>query len=141
MSRTLIRAALEGPLATWAASQTPAIPVAYEGIPFKPPANNARYLRGHLVPVATQTLDIGMRHRRYAGLWQVSLYIPTGSGLAFAQQAEAELDSIYTTTTPLLSGSLRLWITQPMSAAAAVATDDGLLLIPITCRWEAHVTT
>ena len=138
MSKAIVRRVLESTLGTWAAAQVPAMQVAYEGVPFTPPALSVSYARGFMLPAMTVSLDLARSHRRYMGIWQVSLYIPEGQGLAVAQAAEASLDAAYTVHAPLVNGTVLVYITHPMSAASAMP-DDGRIHIPISCRYEAHV--
>lgn len=139
MSKAIVRRVLESTLGTWAAAQVPAMKVAYEGVPFTPPVLSVTYARGFMLPAMTVSIDLGQRLRRYVGIWQVSLHIPEGQGLAVAQAAEASLDAAYTTHAPLVNGTVLVYITMPMSAAAAIP-GDGRIHVPISCRYEAHVS-
>jgi len=135
MSQALIRQAFEGSLATWAAAQTPPIPVAWENVSFTPPAG--RYARASLLPGGTASDDLEGLLRSYLGLFQVSLCMPIGSGSAEAEALVASLDAQFSTTAPMTSGALTVYITAPMSAAAALAEPDRHV-IPVACAYTAH---
>lgn len=79
MSNAIIRAYMEGKIATWAAAQSPAIPVAYEDVPFTPPATG-HYLEVFLMPAATLTATIKGTRGRMIGLFQINLYTRAGQG-------------------------------------------------------------
>ena len=52
MSDAIIRAAIESRLTAWAKAQSPAIPIAYENMGYKP-TTGQRFLRGTLMPAGT----------------------------------------------------------------------------------------
>lgn len=69
MSNKTIRAALEGRLATWAATQS--LTVAYENIAFNQPAGT--YLRAWYLPATNDSEDLSGLHTRYLGIFQVDV--------------------------------------------------------------------
>lgn len=69
MSLKTIRSALEGRLATWAATQS--LTVAYENVPFQQPATT--YLRAWLLPATNASQDLAGLHTRYLGIFQVDV--------------------------------------------------------------------
>ena len=93
MSQDRIRTALETVLSTWAAAQSPAIPVAWENVEFTQP--EGRYLRAFLLPAQTISADIGRANRRYAGVFQVSVVMPLGDGPVPAEVIVASLAALF----------------------------------------------
>jgi hypothetical protein len=136
MSQAIVRQALELTLSTWAAAQSPAIPVAYENVEFTPPAG--RYVRAFLLPAPTESLDLARVHRRYFGVFQVSLVMPKGTGPAAAEALLASLSAAFPTSAPIVRTNVRVWLTQPMSAAPAIQEPDRYV-IPVSAPYEAHV--
>jgi hypothetical protein len=134
MTTALIRSAFESSVKAWADAQTLAVQVAFENVEFTPPA--ARYLRVNLLPNQTQSDDLGGAHRRFTGLFQVTACMPIGQGPAGAQAIEAALTALFTTTAPITSGALRIFITEPLSAGPALQEGDRYL-VPLTLSYRA----
>ena len=77
MSQAIIRKAIETALNTWAGTQS--LSVAWENRAFTP-TNGTTYLRAFMLPIATLSQDLGREHRRYGGVFQVSVCLPVGTG-------------------------------------------------------------
>jgi Bacteriophage related domain of unknown function len=120
-----IRTAFESRLATWAASQSPALPIAYENRAFIPPANN-RYLRAYIIPATTNYNTLEQTDRDYEGIFQVSIVQPLSAGTASAGTIALALDGLYTPS--FLEGSTRIFVTQPMSIAPAIIEPNAYVL-------------
>lgn len=135
MSQALIRAAFEQALNTWAAAQTPAVPVAWENVVYTPTAG-ARYARAFLLPARTTSDDLAGAHRHYEGVFQVSLVMPLGTGPAAAEALIASLDSAFPLTAPITSGSVKVFLLSPMSAAPALNEPDRFV-VPVSCTYRA----
>lgn len=134
MSDALIRAAFESRLATWAAAQTPAIPVAFENVAFTPPAG--RYLRAFILPATTISLTLDRLHRQRKGVFQVSIVMPIGTGPGAAQTIAAALDTLFPLTTPMVQGSQRIHLITPMSAGPAIQESDRYT-VPVSAQYQA----
>lgn len=134
MSKARIRAAFEDRLTTWAAAQTPEIRIAWENIKFTPP--EGRYGRANLLPARTVSRDLSGMAREYAGVFQVSLYMPIGSGPGSADALEASLDAAFPVEDTLGDDQFRIYITSPMSAAPALEDADRYV-IPVSCMYRA----
>jgi hypothetical protein len=134
MSNALIRAAFETRLATWAAAQVPAIPIAYENVTFTPPSG--RYLRSFLLPADTQSLTLDGLHREYIGIYQVSIALPINTGAGAGQMLSAALDTLFPVAAPMTQGGLNVWVTSPMSAGPAIQEPDRFV-IPVSCGYQA----
>lgn len=135
MSQALIRAALETPLATWAAAQSPAISVAWENVTFSP---GSRYVRANLLPAQTISLDLLGKHRRYQGLLQVTLVMPQGAGMGATEALVSSLEALYPQHAWFTAGGLSVQIVRPMSAASGIP-GDGDVSVPVTCRYQADI--
>ena len=69
MSDKTIRAALEGRLATWAATQS--LTVQYQNVPISQPATT--YLRAWFMPANRGSKDLAGLHTLYAGIFQIDV--------------------------------------------------------------------
>lgn len=132
MSNTKIRAGFESPLATWAAAQSPPIPIAYENKTFTPPT--ARYIRAFLLPAQTDSVDLQGAHRSYRGVFQVSLYMPTGTGAGAAELLVMAICALYPIR--IASSGLSIVLTRPMAARPAISDPDRYI-VPIDCAYRA----
>lgn len=138
MTIARIRTALEGKLATWAAAQSSAIPVAWQNVAFDPPAT--LYARSFLLPADTNSRDLAGVHREYIGIYQVSLVMPAGEGPGAADALVASLDAAYPTTTYITSGALKVWVTRPFSAGPPQQEDDRYV-VPCSMAYRADTYT
>lgn len=135
MSNVLIRTAFESRLATWAAAQTPPLPIAYENRAFTPPANN-RYLRAYLIPARTASDYLEGTQRSYEGIFQVSIVQPLTAGTASASTIALALDALYPVS--FLDGAMRVFITAPMSIAAPIIEPNNYVL-PVSCFYRVEL--
>lgn len=134
MSQSLIRAAFETRLKTWADAQTPAIPLAWQNVPFAP--TPGRYARALLLPSPTRCDTLEGGHRRYQGIFQVSLVMPVGAGSRTAEVLAGDLDATFPMT--FEHDGLRICLLQPMSAAPAIADADRYV-IPVSAPYRVDV--
>ncbi len=136
MSLALVRAAFEVRLAAWAAAQSPAIPVAYQLKTFTPPTT--RYVRAWLLPAPTNSVDITGLHREYKGVFQVDICTPAdGQGTGAANALAASLDAYFPLTGPMTQGSIKVYVTAPMSATQprGEGTHD---VTSVSCEYLCH---
>lgn len=135
MTTARIRAAFEAPTNSWAAGLSPAMPIAWTNVQFTQP--DGRYAKAFLIPSRTVSRDLGGVNRSYAGVFQVSLYLPIGTGPAMADALAASLDQAFPVGTELVSGSLRISLTTPMSPADAFE-DASRYVVPVSCTYRAE---
>ncbi len=136
MSNRLIRAEFESRLATWAAAKVPPIPVAYQNKTFTPPT--ARHVRAFLLPAQTDSRDLDGLHRLYLGVWQVSLFMPIGTGAGAAELLVDEICDLYPKSMSVLlpTSEIILTLSRPMSAAPPI-NDPAYYIVPISCSYSA----
>lgn len=135
MSNKRIRAAIEGRLSTWAGAHSPALPIAWEDVPFTP--SNAVYLRGFLLPATTRSDDLGGEHRQWRGFYQISLVCPINTGPGVAEGIAEELDALFPVNLLLPIGGLSVQIVSPASAAPALQ-DVQSYTIPVSLGYSAQ---
>jgi hypothetical protein len=134
MTVTRVRQAFEVALNTWAAARTPALPVAWANVPFTPTAS--RHARAHLMPAPTTNEMLSGKHRRYEGIFQVSLYVPEGSGDAEARTLADSLDTVFSPSSPLTNGGLKVYLTQPVSQTQGI-NEDGWYRLHASAAYRA----
>lgn len=136
MSDTLVRAAFETRLKSWADAQVPPIPVAWENVPFNPPTG--RYVRCYLMPAPVASETMNGEHRRRMGVFQVSLCMPAGAGVAPAVGLAASLDLTYPLAQPMTYNGLNIFLLSPMSMAPAIQEEDRYV-VPVSCTYRADI--
>lgn len=134
MSLPDIRYLLESRLKTWAAAESPAIPVAWQNVALTPPAT--RYLRAFVLPAETGSQTLDGSHRRYTGVWQVNVVVPIGTGPGAAEAIAQEIADLYPMNDLLSMTGLDLYITSPMSIHPAIQDSDRFT-VPVSCRYRA----
>lgn len=136
MSHLIVKAAFETRLETWAAAQTPPISVAFENVGFE--SSSASFVSGFLLPAETVSLSLDGSHRQFTGIYQVSIHSEVGIGLGYALGLAASLDILFPTTTPLVQGSSKIYVTRPMSLGPGIQ-DGGHLVIPASFQYHLDV--
>lgn len=134
MSQQIVRRALEKKLATWATANS--LTVAYENVDFTPP--DGAYIRANLLPANTLSETLDRLHRRYSGVFQVTLMMPRGTGPAAAESLVASLVTEFTPSATITESSVRVYILDPASAASAIQDMDRYI-VPVSINYEAHV--
>jgi len=132
MSNKLIRSLLEQRLAAWAAAKP--IPVAWDNVKFTPPAG--AYLRASLLPADTTSIDLAGEHRGYLGLFQVSVYVPLGTGAGAAEALADEIAALFPMMLRLQAGAFWLQVTAPASQYPGIPGDTHYML-PVRLRYRA----
>lgn len=133
--KDIIRAAFERTLADWAAAQTPAIPVAFENVAFKPPATGP-YLRCFLLPADTVDNTMAGQLSEYRGLFQVNVVCPAGTGPTAAEALTAAIAALYPARGRLSYSGKAVLIATPMRERPAMQ-DTSTYTIPMDCRYMA----
>lgn len=133
--KAIIRAAFEKTLADWAAAQTPAIPVAFENVAFKPPATGP-YLRCFLLPADTVDNTMAGQLSEYRGLFQVSVVCPAGTGPTAAEALTAAITALYPAKARMTFAGFTVMVATPMRERPALQ-DTSTYTIPMDCRYMA----
>jgi len=136
VSQALVRAAFETALSTWAAAQTPPIPVAWENVNFNPPAS--RYIRANLLPADTASFDLLGKHRRYQGVLQIMLCMPLGVGKGATEALVSAIEALFPQAAWFTASAFRVQVASPMSAAPSFP-DDSKMLTPVSCRYRSDI--
>jgi len=138
MSNVLVRRALETVLNTWANAQTPIVQVAWENTRFQTPI--VRHIRTHMLPGRTTQSTLEGRHRSFTGIFQVSIFEPTGNGPGAALALCDSLDLVYSPSTPIVIGGLTIFIVTPVTAGPAQQeTEWHVCPMSFTYRADTYV--
>ncbi|WP_054064869.1 phage tail terminator-like protein [Pseudomonas asplenii] len=136
MSDTLIRAAFETRLASWASTRSPVLPVAYEDVSFEPPSDGSAYLKAFLMPASTGSEDLAGAHSVFLGVFQVSIVTQAGQGRGIASRIADELRELFPNNLGLQSGGLTVYVRTPLATAPSLAGDTTTTL-PTSFQYRA----
>jgi hypothetical protein len=134
MSNAIIRAALETTLATYATAQ--GLSVAYENRSFTP-ATGVTYLRAFLLPGATDSQDLGRLHRKFVGVFQVSIVMPLGTGPGAGEALAVSLAAAFPPATPIVRSGITTYVMTPMSSGPHIQEQDRYV-IPCSLTYQAN---
>lgn len=138
MSFNTVRAGLESRVKTWAAAQTPPVPIAWEGIKFDP-VPGVPYLRVDILPATTLSNDLAGEHREWNGIMQVSVLIPQGQGPYFVDGVVLPgLDALFSPGVGFVYQGIRIRALQPVDRAGALQETDRNR-VPLSIRYHAQV--
>lgn len=135
MSQARIRSAIESRLASWAAARVPALPVAWENVPFTPPAG--AYLRAFLLPASTISRDMKGDHRGYRGVYQVSVVVPSGNGPGAGEAIAKEVADLFPVNLQMTASGLTVQVVSPVSIANAIPETDRRV-VPTSFEYRAQ---
>lgn len=136
MSNDVIRAAIEARLLAWAKVQTPPIPVAFANMDFTPTVGQ-RYLQGHLMPAGTLNPSQGGLHKRYNGLYQVSIRTPAGKGTTDSLAIAGALEELFRCPTTLPKGGISVHIDSTPAIGPGGNDGNGFWMTPVTISYHA----
>ena len=90
-----IRGDIESRLLSFAAAQTPPIPVALEGVPLTRPTNSTFYFELFFLPSTTTTVTLGARHIRQRGMVQINVWTVDGHGSGALEAMADQVAALY----------------------------------------------
>lgn len=136
MTMPRIRSLLELRLSTWASARNPTLPIAWEGVPFEPPAG--MYLRAFIMPAPTDSGDLASAHREYRGVFQVSIAAPNDAGPGAGEAIAEEIAALFPAALRLTiaSPAFELLMLTPMSIAQAIPEPDRRV-VPVFAQYRA----
>lgn len=137
MSNKIIRSAIEGRLKEWAAEQVPPIPVILQNRGAKPVVGE-RYLRGTLIPVDTLNPSQGAQHKRYSGMYQVSIYERENEGTGDSDDLAKAIEVLFACPTTITKGDLNVRVQQTPSIASSRPDEAGFFMTPVTIKYSAE---
>ncbi|MYM34938.1 hypothetical protein GTP38_11380 [Duganella sp. FT94W] len=134
MSHDIARAAIETRLTAWAKARTPALPVAFGNFAYTPTTGQS-YLQGDLLPADTLNPSQGGKHKRYIGLYQVSVRTPAGKGATESAAISKSIEELFPCATTLQYAGPSVHIDSTPSVGAG-RPDGGFWMVPITISYH-----
>ena len=111
MSDKTIRAALEGRLATWAATQS--LTVQYQNAPITQPSGT--YLRAWYLPANRGSQDVAGTHVLYSGIFQIDVVGVENVGTGAVATVVENIAAQFPNSLSLSASGLTIRITKPAS--------------------------
>ena len=111
MSDKTIRAALEGRLATWAATQS--LTVQYQNVPINQPTTT--YLRAWFMPANRGSKDLAGLHVLYAGIFQIDVVGVENVGTGAVATIVENIAAQFPNNLLIVKSGLTIQITAPPS--------------------------
>ena len=133
MSQSVIRSYFETRLKTWADAQSPAIAIAYEGMPFTKPVT-APYLELFLLPASTTNPSTEAVRRREIGIFQINVVVADGKGSKESQNIAEAIITLF----PVVPKGI-VSVEQTPHVGHPLVNLDGKRVLPvsITYRYES----
>lgn len=127
-----IRQELESKVAEWAATQSPPIPVSYEGVPFTKPASGP-YLQLFMLPSVTTNPTVDGVRKRIRGFFQINVCVPDGKGSKQVEEIAEAIASLF----PVADKAAFPTVSIEQHAQTGQATiDAGFRVVPVTVRYR-----
>lgn len=132
MSNSIIRAALESRLATWANAQVPKVTVAFEGVASQKPSDGSLYLEAFLMPNPTMNKTVDAKRNTYTGLFQINCWAPSGKGMGQVEALSQSIAALY----PRLPKTGSVSVEKPPAVSKSISDDSGWLIVPVTVEYR-----
>lgn len=123
MSHKIIRSLFQARLATWAAARTPALRVAYENVAFTPNPDEL-YLKAYNLPAGTDSETLTADHKRYTGLFQVTIVGPSAKGSGAVEGVVDELAALFPLYQRLTGNGLTAMVLTPVDQGPGIPSDN-----------------
>ena len=130
-----IAAALAARLGAWADAE--GISVAWENVPFTPPANEM-YLAVHDMPVTPRTIDLGLRCRTYSGVYQINVVAPAGSGRTSVVALADRVAELFPEGQEIEGRGFTCWIDQTPGVFRGITTSVSYI-VPVSLNYRADI--
>lgn len=131
-----IRSELETKIAAYAAAQSPAIPVCYEGVPFNPPVNGSPYLQPFLLANTVTNVTVDGKRIRTRGTFQINCWTQDGTGSKKAEDLANAVAALFPTLP--ITGTVRV-DTPPQTSAAFTNASWRVITVSVNYRQDSAV--
>jgi len=130
-----VRSEIEQKLATFATTQSPAIPISYEGVPFTKPTSGP-YFEVFFLNSSTQDVTVDGTRRRVRGYVQINVCYPDGKGSKAVEAMAEAVSALY----PVVPKSLFTSVSIDQSAQIGRAfISDNFRVVPVTIYYRQEI--
>lgn len=130
-----IRSELELKLSTWAYSQVPPIPVAWEGVPFIPPTTGS-YVQPFLLANVVKNITVDGKRVRTRGNFQINVWVKDGTGSKAIEDLSDAVAGLYTVLPKTGTVSIEQ---QPQTSASFTSVDWRVIYVTVNYRQESSI--
>jgi hypothetical protein len=136
MSNLVVASYFETRLNTWAAAQSPVIPVAWEGQGFAKPASDL-WLEPFLIPNETMNYEVSGVRKTHLGLFHVNCWGKTGEGMGKVRRLAQSVVDLF----PLVPKVGLVSIESTPTASRPIESDpSGWVGIPVLIKYRYEAT-
>lgn len=135
MSQKSIREALEVALNTWATANS--VGVAWQNVNFTPAANT-NHARAYLLPAETLNPSLGDAHKRFIGIFQVSIYTQQNKGPGAAETLADSLCTTFARGESFTAEGVTVRILETPYTSPP-QNDAGFYVNPVNIKYQADV--
>lgn len=126
-----VRSDIETRLRTWAAEQTPKLPVEFENVAFNKPTTTG-YLQIFFLVKDTVNADVSAESERETGMFQINVCMLQGKGTKDTETAIEGLKAAF----PVLPKTNPVSIERPPTQSGGYNRDDGFYITALTFSYR-----
>jgi len=123
MSHKICRSLFQARLAAWAAARTPALRVAYENVEFSPNPDEL-YLKAYNLAAGTDSETLTADHKRYTGLFQVTIVGSSAKGSGAVEGVVDELAALFPLYLRMTGNGLTALVLTPVDQGPGIPNDN-----------------
>jgi hypothetical protein len=125
-----VRSELESRIKAWAESQSPAVPVSWEGVAFNKPLDGV-FIQPFILPAQTQNPTVDGNRTRELGILHVNCWSPDGIGMGRVEALADKIVSLF----PILPKTGTVSIERTPSKQAPMVA-DGWRILPVVIYYR-----
>lgn len=126
MSNSIVRAMFETRLKTWASTQVPKLPIAFEGVSFTKPTTGA-YIEPILIPNVTTHNELSGQRKTHLGIFEVRCWYPSGKGMGGVEALANNIVNLF----PILPKVGSVSVENTPYAEHPQFDDAGWIIVPV----------
>jgi hypothetical protein len=126
-----VRTEVETKLATWAAAQTPVVPVSYENVPFTKPTATA-WLQIFFLDAITVNPDVAASGERETGIFQINVCTPENKGTKERDALVTAMKGLF----PVLPKTGTVSFERPPTVSNGYNRTDGFFVTPMSFSYR-----
>jgi len=128
-----VRSELESKLATFAAAQSPPIPVSWQGVPFTKPASSP-FIECFIISASTNVVTVDGTRQRERGTFQCNIWWPSGVGAGKVEALAKSLAAVY----PVVPKTGTVSIEDAANTGQLVLDQSGWIIQPISFPYRVE---
>lgn len=123
-------------LSNYAASHSPVLTIAREGVPFTKPTDNTPFLEAIIIPATTQIITTDGSRQRFFGTFAINIWTKDNVGPSTVETIAEELRVLFAPVPKIL---LPVSVETPLSAHKAILDGAGYRILPTELTYRMEV--